>query len=223
MRHEESAYSEQQDAARPGRRRDHTRDGVILDATLEVLAEEGYERMTMDMVAVRAKAGKATVYRRWPSKGSLVVDAIARLGRREVGLDELPDTGTIRQDLRALFRPEMLQDGERRFRVMAGLTSLLVSDRSGLAQAAHAASTEPWVTVNRTLIQRAIDRGEVRVAADVETLAQVVPSMAAYRVVVERKPIDPDFLIAVIDGVLLPALGLPPAWSGPDGDARSPR
>ncbi len=51
-----------------GRKRDHTRDAVILDAALEVLAEVGYTGMTMDMVAVRAKAGKGTVYRRWSSK-----------------------------------------------------------------------------------------------------------------------------------------------------------
>jgi AcrR family transcriptional regulator len=48
--------------------------------------------MTMDLVAVRAKAGKATVYRRWPSKGQLVLDAITRMGHQEVDLDRLPDT-----------------------------------------------------------------------------------------------------------------------------------
>jgi hypothetical protein len=51
----------------------------------------------------------------------------------------------------------------------------------------------------------------VRFAVDVETLSQVIPSMAAYRVAVERKPIDRDFLVTVIDGVFLPALGLGPA------------
>ena len=61
------------EAVRPGRRRDHTRDADILTAAIEVLAEEGYDGMTIDMVAARAKAGKATVYRRWASKGELVV------------------------------------------------------------------------------------------------------------------------------------------------------
>lgn len=213
MTNDEPVQAERRSGARLGRKRDHSRDAVILDAALEVLAEEGYERMTMDQVAARAKAGKATMYRRWASKGQLVLDAISRMGQQEVDLDELPDTGTIRGDLLALTGPELAGAGERRLKVMAGLTSMLASDQTGLAEAAHAASTEPWVWVNRILIQRAIDRGEVRVAVDVDTLAQVVPSMAAFRVAIERKPIDLDYLRRLIDGVLLPALGLaqPPA------------
>ena len=62
---------------RLGRKRDHTRDPEILDAALDVLAETGYDGMTIDMVAARAKAGKATLYRRWPSKAELVIDAVA--------------------------------------------------------------------------------------------------------------------------------------------------
>lgn len=210
---DEPVQAERRSDARLGRKRDHSRDAVILDAALEVLAEEGYERMTMDQVAARAKAGKATMYRRWASKGQLVLDAISRMGQQEVDLGQLPDTGTIRGDLLALTGPEVSGAGERRLKVMAGLTSMLASDQTGLAEAAHAASTEPWVRVNRILIQRAMDRGEVRVAVDVDTLAQVVPSMAAFRVAIERKPIDGDYLSSLIDGVLLPALGLaqPPA------------
>ncbi|MGI8475910.1 MAG: TetR family transcriptional regulator, partial [Thermomicrobiales bacterium] len=60
--------AEERQLPRVGRKRDHTRDAAILAAALVVLAEVGYAGMTMDMVAVRAKAGKATVYRRWSSK-----------------------------------------------------------------------------------------------------------------------------------------------------------
>ena len=70
----------QEDVAAPaklGRKRDHTRDPEILDATIDVLAECGYDGLTVDMVAARAKAGKATLYRRWPSNAELVMDALA--------------------------------------------------------------------------------------------------------------------------------------------------
>ena len=59
-----------------GRKRDPSRDQDILDAALDVLVESGYDGMTVDMVAARAKAGKATLYRRWPSKGELIVDCL---------------------------------------------------------------------------------------------------------------------------------------------------
>src|SRR3954452_9125622 len=62
-----------------GRPRDDSRDAVILEATLDVLGEVGYDRLTIDAVAAKARASKATVYRRWPDKAALVVDAMQTL------------------------------------------------------------------------------------------------------------------------------------------------
>lgn len=190
--------------SRLGRKRDHTRDAVILDAALEVLAEVGYDGMTMDMVAVRAKAGKATLYRRWPSKAELVLDAVARMKRSQVDLDRLPDTGTLRGDLVAVIKPQSIEEAERKLKVMAGLASMLSHDR-GLAEALNAAIIEPWADAHRVFMHRAVDRGEIP-AADIETLSHVVPSMAAYRTLIQRKPVDRGFLVSLIDGLLLPAL-----------------
>ncbi|HEV7622960.1 MAG TPA: helix-turn-helix domain-containing protein, partial [Amnibacterium sp.] len=79
-----------QRAVKTGRKRDHTRDPEILTAAIDVLAEVGYERMTVDMVAARAKAGKATLYRRWPSKADLVIDAVARMTKGDIDYADLP-------------------------------------------------------------------------------------------------------------------------------------
>lgn len=188
-----------------GRKRDHTRDATILDATLDVLAEVGYRGMTMDMVAARAAAGKATIYRRWPSKEALILDAIARMKHAQVGFDQLPDTGTLRGDLLALFKPQSLEEGERRLRVMTGLASML-SEHHGLAEAANSVLIEPWAAAHRIFMQRALERGEISEAADIETAAQIIPSMVAYRALIQRKPIEKEFLVTLIDSVLLPAL-----------------
>ncbi len=75
----------------------------------------------------------------------------------------------------------------------------------------NAAITEPRVAINRRLMQRAIERGEIPADADIETVAQISPSMAAYRTLVQRKPVDRAYLISLIDGIVLPALGLVPA------------
>jgi AcrR family transcriptional regulator len=191
--------------AGPGRKRDASRDPVILDAALDVLAETGYAGMTVDMVAARAKAGKATVYRRWESKAALVLDAVGRLNT-ELLVGDLPNTGTLRGDLLALADEEGPSE-ERRLRVMVGLMSML-DDEEGLADAANAAVVEPWVAVNRTLLQRAVGRGEIPATTDIETLAWVVPAMATYRVCVQRKPIPGRYVATLIDTVLLPAVGL---------------
>ncbi len=207
--------------ARLGRKRDHTRDAAILDAALAVLAEIGYDAMTMDMVAAQAKAGKATVYRRWPSKAELVLDAVARMKRSAVDLDRLPDTGTLRGDLVALIKPQSLEEGARTLRVMAGLASLLAHDQT-FAEAVNAAIIEPWAAAHRALMQRAVDCGEIPAAADIETIAHVAPSMAAYRVLIQRKPFDRDFLVTLIDVLLLPALRAAPVAAIPAPTGRSP-
>lgn len=59
-------------------------------------------------------------------------------------------------------------------------------------------------------LRRAIDRGEISPDCDVEMLANLAPAMAAFRVLLEKKPVDADFLISLIDGVLLPAAGVGP-------------
>lgn len=199
--------------ARPGRKRDPSRGPDLLDATLDVLAEVGYGGLTMNLVAERARAGKATIYRRWDSKEALVLDAIAHMKRGQVDLDRLPDTGTLRGDLLALFKPEPVEVGERKLRIMTGLASMLATHPE-FAEAGNAAIVEPWAEAHRALMERAVERGEVAATADVATACRVIPSMAAYRSLIQRKPFEEGFLVGLIDGVLLPALrhgGGPPS------------
>ncbi|GAA2512799.1 TetR/AcrR family transcriptional regulator [Winogradskya humida] len=188
-----------------GRQLDPTRDAAILDATLDVLAEVGYTGMKIEMVAERAKAGKGTLYRRWPSKEELVIEAVTRMGQRDVGAEQLPDTGTLRGDIIALIRPELMEEQSQKVRVIAGLTSMLAS-HEGLAESANNANIGAWITANRVLIQRAVDRGEAKADADVDFLARLIPSMSAHRIALEGKALDKDFLVKLVDEVLLPAL-----------------
>jgi AcrR family transcriptional regulator len=161
--------------------------------------------MTMDMVAARAKAGKATVYRRWSSKAELILEAVTHLKRSQVDLERLPDTGTLRGDLLALFKPQSVEEAEQKMRVMAGLAAVLLQNPQ-FADAGDAAIVQPWALVNRLLMKRALERGEISASADIDVASQVLPSMAAYRALIQRKPFDLTFLTTMIDGVLLPAL-----------------
>jgi len=192
-----------------GRKRDDTRDPEILDAALDVLAENGYDGMTIDMVAARAKAGKATVYRRWASKPDLVLDAVACMKSNDIDYENLPDTGTLRGDLVAMIKPPSIRDAERKMKVMAGIVSMLAGNPE-LAEAARMALIEPRAGANRILFQRAIDRGEISADVDVELLCTIGPALVAYRSLMLRKPVDRDFLINNIDRIVLPAAGIHP-------------
>lgn len=192
---------------RLGRKRDDSRDPEILEATLDVLAENGYDGMTIDMVATRAKAGKATLYRRWPSKPELVLDAVACMKSSSIDLANLPDTGTLRGDLIAMIKAPTMRDAERKLKVMAGIASMIARNPE-LAEAARDALVEPRAAANRVIFQRAVDRGEISRDVDIETLISISPSMAAYRTLMLNKPVSREFIISTIDRVILPAAGL---------------
>jgi AcrR family transcriptional regulator len=195
------------DAPKLGRRRDPAKDQQILDAAVDVLSETGFDGMTIDMVASRAGAGKATVYRRWASKNELVLDAVACMKKSDLDSLQIPDTGTLRGDLVAMIRPPSIHDAERKLKVMAGLASML-STAPELADAANEAIVEPRARINRMLLTRAVERGEISADLDIQLIALISPSMVAYRTLLLRKPIDRAFLIRVIDGIILPAVGL---------------
>lgn len=196
-----------------GRKRDHARDSAILEAAIDVLAEVGFDSMTMDQVAARAKAGKATVYRRWASKADLVRDALIWMNRHSLDLDQLPDTGTLRGDLLALLKPQSAEARERKFRVLSGLGSFF-SQHPDFAEAGKAGIFGPWAAANRTLMQRALDRGEFPPHADIVTANQIIIAMTSFRGLIQRKPLGPRFFAELIDSVLLPILKNPPSPAG---------
>jgi AcrR family transcriptional regulator len=198
---------------RRGRKRDPSREPVILQAVLDELVESGYEGATVQAVAARAGSGTATIYRRWPTKEDLVLAAIATLGTPpEAG--GLPDTGQLRTDLLAVIESSWLGGAERRTQVFAGLSSVLTSSPR-LAGAIYAQITEPYAGAYRALLQRALERGEIPPGRDLDLdlLAELVPAMSTYRLMFTARAPDASFLEAVVDGVVLPALGL--AGAGP--------
>lgn len=195
---------------RPGRKLDTTRNAQILEAALQVLADVGYDGMTIDMVAARAEAARATLYRRWATKADLVVDAVEHMSQGDAAPGALPDTGTLRGDLIATIVEQNFEQQQLRVAVLNGLVPLSRTDPR-LAGISADAGLEPWIDVGRTLIQRAVDRGEYS-CADVATIAQVIPMMCICRAAVQQQPITREFSLALIDGVILPALrgGSPP-------------
>src|SRR5580700_5639700 len=100
-----------------GRPLDASRDVALRDATLALLAEIGYDRLTIDAVAARAHSSKATIYRRWSGKAELVVDALHSLK----GSPPTPDTGSLRGDLEAIAQGATSGDSRFDAQVMIGL------------------------------------------------------------------------------------------------------
>jgi AcrR family transcriptional regulator len=176
------------------------RQDEILLATVEVLAELGYDRLTMDAVAAAAKASKATLYRRWSSKAELVVDAVAR----GCPMPAVVDTGTLRGDLIALFCGDGGLTDDVPMSVMAGLLTALHRDPD-LQRAFQERFLAPRLVLVDSIYRRAAERSEIPAGADVELLAQALPAIVIHRSFVLGIPADPEFVERVIDHVILPA------------------
>ncbi len=201
---DESENTAEKTKQKVGRKRDHTRDEKILEAAIDMLAESSFDGMTMDSVAARAKASKATMYRRWSSKVELVRDALGWMNRSHLDLENLPDTGNLREDLLLLIKPQSMAEEERKFRVLAGLGSFL--QHSEMSEAGAAGIFDDWADANLRLMKRAAARGKISEHADLELACRVITSTSAFRGLVERKPFEKAFYAALLDGLLLPAL-----------------
>jgi AcrR family transcriptional regulator len=184
----------------PGRPVNAAIDEQLLRATQDLLIEEGFERLTMDAVARRCAASKATIYRRWPSKTALVVAAAAAL----FVAPDVPDTGDLREDLLACGRAYVQREG-RTAQVLAAVLTASQHD-TALRDAAHDALGAPYGELFESVLSRAVNRGSVPESTDVETLAEVFPAIAYQRVAARGLLLVEEDVVRVVDGVLLPAL-----------------
>ena len=184
----------------PGRPFDADVQANLLRATQDLLIEEGFERLTVDAVAKRCTASKATIYRRWPSKVALVVAAASAL----FPVPEVPDTGDLREDLLASARAYMNEDG----RSQAVLASLLTAARhnSVLRTAARDALGSPFSKLFEHVLTRAVSHGLVEKGIDIDIISEVFPAIAFHYAAALGLPIDESLVLRVIDGILLPAL-----------------
>lgn len=182
------------------------RRSELHEGVLALLAERGYDNLTMDQIAEHTRSSKATLYRQWGSKAALVVEAISCLGDAH---GPLPDTGSLREDLREMIRRRPRpEDG----RLSADLiTSMLNATRTDADLAAAVRRDIIGVALAdfATVVDRAVDRGEVAAdnpARDLIGLTLISP-FVLHHVVHGTEPSDDD-LFRQIDALVLPALGI---------------
>jgi AcrR family transcriptional regulator len=187
-----------------GRPRDASRDEAIRRAALELVAEVGYDRLTMELVAARAKAGKATIYRRWSSKAELVVDALTLVKPVVASID----TGSLEGDMAELVGAACSKHSAFATSVMCGIASSLGRDPE-LLEAYRQFVTAPRITRIFEVLARARERGELGADIDIEFAATIVPSLVLQRTLITGAPVERTYIEDVVAKVLRPMLGLP--------------
>jgi AcrR family transcriptional regulator len=189
----------------PRSKRGEVSERAITDAVVALLVEVGYERLTMDAVAARARAGKATIYRRWPNKAAMVLAALAQYGGQDRAGFALPDTGDLRADLLALG-PCKAHDLPAE--LLAALPGLLTAMRT---EAPLAALMRKYLVGGvlphyREIVRRGIQRGEVAAGFKAERLGELGVGVTLNRLLVDGGPVDDRFNRYVVDEFMLPLL-----------------
>jgi AcrR family transcriptional regulator len=187
---------------RPGRPRSEQADRAIIEAALSLFAESGPDGLCIEQVAARAGVGKATIYRRWPGKEDLLLDALAAL---KTPLPE-PRGRSVREDLVAVLGAMCRDTADpRRARQFALLQGEGAQYPRLMARFIETV-VEPRREVVRSVLRRGVATGELREDADIEAalyllrgaaLASTAPATTGH-----QEPIPSDYAQRVVDTVL---------------------
>jgi AcrR family transcriptional regulator len=182
-----------------GRPRSQEADRAILTATVELLATKGLAAMSIEEVAARAGVGKATIYRRWSSKGLLALDAFVASFRAQ---QAQPDTGTLRGDLTAALRAWVRAVTRTPMGPM--LTGLIAEAQhdAELRAAWRDRVIEPLRSQHRMMLDRAMARGEIPTSVDREVVLDLFFGAAQHRLLLGHLPLTDDFVREVVDVIL---------------------
>jgi AcrR family transcriptional regulator len=174
----------------------------LLNAAIDALCEVGYQDLSMDLVAAKARCSKATLYRLWPGKAQMI--AAALYATRPVRPEEI-DTGSLRGDL--LTMAQLMGAGAQKGTALfAALGHAMLAD-ADLDHVVQTSVVKPWFAELNGFVDRAVERGELPSrppAADF--LPELLLSVAVARPLFGSGLADADYLTRCVEQVLLPAL-----------------
>ena len=196
-----------------GRPRNPELDDAAMRTAIELIVEDGYPALTMERIALRAPVSRAALYRRWPNKVELVVDAIGSFLRPQ---GPLPDTGGLRDDF-VEFLNFVTQNRAADIESYEALVAAAAGDPE-LGRRCRDTLLGRFSDSFRTIVTRAVNRGELPASTDIELVADVVPALAFYRSQTTGRYLDEEFIARLADQFFTPAKAvLSSCWNGPKG------
>lgn len=197
--------AEEKIPAKLGRPIDKLRDLAILRAALELVAEQGYDSVTMDAIALRAHAGKATLYRRWKSKPYLMAEAITFIMPCVQKVDPKRCGDNFRNYLCELLSTYFGVNDEVRQKVMLSIATAISRDKS-LSEAIHldciTNQTNVFHDAIECTINNEIDEHQLKLLADVG------PALLCYQLIITGKPIEMKYVEHIVDHLIIPLITL---------------
>ena len=190
-------------SSRPSGARAMAREQAILDAALSLVIEVGYDRLSMDALAERAHAGKATIYRHWSGKAEVVVEAIRR--RKCDAAVPARHTGSLRGDLVATLDCMNSSMSTEDSALLVGVLSAMHKDQE-LADLMRSQVIDARKDILDEILERAVAAGELKPSTGAGVVNEVLSAMFFNRLVISGEPIDDAFITHMVDDVVLPLL-----------------
>ncbi|MCX4091822.1 TetR/AcrR family transcriptional regulator [Nocardia sp. alder85J] len=186
----------------PRRRRGRELEHALLEAAWAELADAGLARLTMESVAVRARTGVAVLYRRWPNKEDLVVDAIRHY--LETHPVTIPDTGNLREDLRVLLTDS--SDTRAELITLVGAIFAGLHDSTGLTPAGirHELLGRNRLGRSNIVFERAHERGEIDLDRIPREILTVPFDLIRHEIFMTLEPVAPERIATIVDDIFWP-------------------
>jgi AcrR family transcriptional regulator len=184
--------------ARPGRPRSEKTRLAILEAAGDLMVEAGFGATTIEAIAARAGVSKVTIYKWWPSRGAVAIDAYFHRYRQTIAF---PDTGDVATDVTSQL--VLLLEAFR------GRAGVIMAELLGHAQSDPALAEvlrERWLSPRRqattAVLQRAVDRGEIRTDVSLPVLMDELYGPVYYRLMARHEPLSDEFAKELVQNVL---------------------
>ena len=185
-----------------GRPRDEKRDEAIQSAAIELMQEIGYERCTIEAIAAKAHASKATIYRRWKNKQEFLVSAVTR---HTFCTPPEVDQGNLRDDLIEMISEKIKNLKGPDGAVVSVLFTAAKNDPE-LGKLIPISIRESQDDTVMHIIERGIKRGEISKNANIELLLEILPGIFSYRIFMTHQSVNRKFIEQLVDGILIPSL-----------------
>jgi AcrR family transcriptional regulator len=191
------------DHRRLPRRRNQVLVDAIHAATLAELTETGYQGLSIERVAKRARTSKAAIYRRWTARADLVADAIRHVYPH--GNDQPPDTGNVRADLFAVLRAAADRLTGPLGEAARGLIVETLTDPEATRTARAYLDAERTRLIT-TVLQRAVERGQAGPQALAPQLISLAPALVSHHYLLHGAPIADRTIDDILDAVVMPLI-----------------
>lgn len=185
------------------RRRGAELEQAILDAAWAELRDVGYARFSIESVATRAATSKPVIYRRWPNRAQLV---FAAWGNQAPTSQLSPDTGALRTDLLVLFTRVARRADAMMNEMIAGVMSEAFRHPEVAALLRGRLTGAPVAEVMRTIVDRAVDRGELPPVELNPRVGRLPFDLVRHESVLCREPMSNEAIVEIVDDVYLPLL-----------------